>query len=180
MRFLQEKEKENVLNELNKSLLWNRDICEGWWILMFLSIGFGENSISGIGFGFFAWMWWFWLRNDSVMIIWFAIRTGRTWAVGFFFFFNRFCVSCSNIHSEFELFPAFSPDWRSLKKSKWIFDTFFVIYQLTVGSFSICLFSHMNSTTAKRQEKIIPPVKTINTPPRFGKPNWAEFSLPFP
>ena len=44
-------------------------------------------------------------------------------------------------------------------------------YKLTVGSEAIFLFSHMNSSTAMKQETIMPPVKTMNTPPRFGKPS---------
>ena len=45
--------------------------------------------------------------------------------------------------------------------------------KLTVGSDAIFLFSHMNSRTAMKQETIIPPVKTMKTPPRFGKPSCA-------
>ena len=44
-------------------------------------------------------------------------------------------------------------------------------YKLTVGSEAIFLFSHMNSKTAMKQETIMPPVKTMNTPPRFGRPS---------
>ena len=45
--------------------------------------------------------------------------------------------------------------------------------KLTVGSDAIFLFSHMNSRTAMKQETIIPPVKTMKTPPRFGRPSCA-------
>ena len=55
----------------------------------------------------------------------------------------------------------------------------FYFFKPTSGSLMIFLTFHMNSATAIMQDIIIPPKRTMKTPPRFGSPSWPLFSPSF-
>lgn len=44
----------------------------------------------------------------------------------------------------------------------------------TPGVNAMSLFSQMNSPKARKMEAIMPPRRTMKTPPRLGRPSWSE------